>query len=155
MTEDLDSRLAALQARRSRPNAAPRVTPATDQAGSGERATDPEPVTTRSRPTHATKRSKKHAAPASRILALGISASAAIALTGIMTRSVADPAATADPSAIATAVPTQAPVVVHVVLPNGQTVQATQTPASAPIVASAQPAQRTTSPTVATRTRAS
>jgi hypothetical protein len=79
-----------------------------------------------------------------------------IALTGIMTRPLASPAATADPAATAPAETTPASIVVHVVLPNGQVVQGTQTPTTAPAIAAAQPAARpTTSPTVATRSRAS
>lgn len=159
MTENLDDRLAALQARRGHPNTTPRTArpiPTADPAGNEGSATDPDPVTPTARPTRPAKRAGQHAAPASRILALGLSASAAIAMTGIMTRSAASPTTAAEPSASAIAAPTPAPIVVHVVLPNGQVVQGTQTPTAAPAIAAAQPAARTTTnPTVVTRSRAS
>lgn len=153
MTENLDPRLAALQARRGQPKRSPRPsrpTSTADHEGNGGSTPDPQPPAT----TRPTKKARKHAAPASRILALGLSASAMIALTGIMIRPSATTAAAADPGTTTTTEP--APIVVHVVLPNGQIVQGTQTPTAAVATPSAQPAARpTTTPTVATRSRAS
>ncbi len=163
MTEDLDTRLAALQARRGQPSSTPptpRRTAMADQAEDGGGESQPGPATTTARPKPSAKRTTNHAAPATRILALGLSASAAIALTGIMARAAASPGAPAEPSTGATAEPAPAAVVVHVVLPNGQVVQGTQTPTAAPVITAARPAAQpaprtTTSPTVVTRSRAS
>ena len=151
MTESLDTRLAALQARRGQPKTTPGTpdpTPTADHEGDGGSDPDPELVATTTHPKRPAKRARRHAAPATRILSLGLSASAMIALTGFMTRPVASTASTADPDTAATAEP--APIVVHVVLPDGQVVQGTQTPTAA------QPAtSTTTSTTVATRSSAS
>ena len=75
---------------------------------------------------------RRHAALGGRLLAAGLSASAAILLTtAIAERSDGAPATTPDPGA-------GAPIVVHVVLPDGR--QPTVTVPAAPSVVAAPPA---------------
>lgn len=152
MTDDLDARLAALQGRRRHApinEGAPR---AIGDPITGQRVADPRVAPDAPRQSSSTPKPRRqgHAAPAGRILAVGMSVSATVALTAAMTQSAASPNPEATSgSTNQAAAPT--PLAVHVVLPDGRTVQATQR-----LGGSAQPApQTTTRPAPVTRTRAS
>lgn len=88
--------------------------------------------TTTHRPVAASRR--RHAAVGGRIMALGLSAGAAVAFTAAMANAVS-------PTGTAPVSDQQAPIVVHVVLAGGTTVDTTLTPAptiaAAPVAAPA------------------
>ena len=137
MTDDLDARLAALNARRRPPTSAdepaPQRRPSTTRDNASNAADEPTKTHT-GRSASPTKR-RRHAAPAARILALGLSVSATLAMTSVMSRSlVASNANSVGTGTAATA--TATPIVVHVVMPDGQVLQATSGSATPPVAAS-------------------